>query len=287
MRTGGSGVDIILTGTPRSGTTLACALINRLPRSVALLEPMAPPGLAGLSPPEFTLRVQGFFAEQRASLHSSGTATSKAVDGGVPDNTFGPTQGAGGLRTSMAKSQQVHFGKSLRPGFRLVVKHPGLFTAMLKPLRSSFECFAVVRNPLAVILSWHSCKIPVNEGRVPSGEAFVPSLKASLDAEPDRIERQLLILQWFYSQYSSLLPRNRVIRYEDIIESGGRALSVIEPDAAQLDVPLESMNLSAHYDPSLVNLLAERLLKSAHAFSEYYAASAVEELRDAWRKRST
>jgi hypothetical protein len=287
MRQGTNGMDIILTGTARSGTSLTCALINRLPQSVALLEPMNPGSLAGLSPAECVLRITEYFAEQRSSLLSSGIATSKALDGVIPENTYGTTRGADGLRTSVVQSQQVHFSKDLLPGFRLVIKHPGFFTAILEPLRQSFECFAVVRNPLSMLLSWHSCKVNVNRGRVPAAEAFDHALRGALDAEPDRIERQMLILQWFYSRYSSLLPRERVIRYEDVVDSGGRALSVMDPDAGTLDVKLESMNLSSRYDPSLVRLLADRLIRSKAAFAEYYPVSAIEELRDRWLDRAT
>jgi len=41
-------VDIILTGIARSGTTLTCALLNKLPQTVALHEPMNPAELVGL-----------------------------------------------------------------------------------------------------------------------------------------------------------------------------------------------------------------------------------------------
>jgi len=42
-------VDIILTGIARSGTTLTCFLLNKLPQAVALHEPMDPSQLVGLS----------------------------------------------------------------------------------------------------------------------------------------------------------------------------------------------------------------------------------------------
>jgi hypothetical protein len=248
---------------------------------------MNPASLVGLSPAECAVQVTKYFAEQRSSLLSAGIATSKAVDGMIPENTFGAARGEDGLRTSVVQSQQVCVSKNLLPDFRLVIKHPGLFTAILEPLRQSFKCFAVVRNPLSMLLSWHSCKAPVNRGRVPAAEAFDHALKAALDAEADPIERQMLILQWFYSRYSSLLPRERVIRYEDIVDSGGRALSVMDPDAGALDVKLESMNLSSRYDRSLVKLLADRLLQSKAAFAEYYPVSAIEELRDQWLDRAT
>ena len=40
-------MDIILTGIARSGTTLSCSLLNKLPQCVALHEPMNPAELIG------------------------------------------------------------------------------------------------------------------------------------------------------------------------------------------------------------------------------------------------
>ena len=36
-----SETDIVLTGVPRSGTTLICYLLNKVPDAIALHEPMA------------------------------------------------------------------------------------------------------------------------------------------------------------------------------------------------------------------------------------------------------
>ena len=41
-------MDIILTGIARSGTTLSCSLLNKLPQCVALHEPMNPAELVDL-----------------------------------------------------------------------------------------------------------------------------------------------------------------------------------------------------------------------------------------------
>ena len=77
-------MDIILTGIARSGTTLSCSLLNKLPQCVALHEPMDPEDLVGLGFPEaYMARIASFFAAQRASLLGSGTAVSKARDGRV------------------------------------------------------------------------------------------------------------------------------------------------------------------------------------------------------------
>lgn len=276
-------MDIVLTGIARSGTTLACALLNRLPQTVALHEPMDPATLVGLDPgTAFLDRVAAFFAEQRASLLASGTAVSLARDGRIPDNPFESQPSAAGLRPSTTPGDRVRFEKGLDPGFRLVIKHPNCFTAMLPVLRTAYPCFALVRNPLAVLLSWHTIQAPVHEGRLPYGEAFDPELRDALAAEPDRIGRQLLILAWYFTRYATCLPATHVIGYEDLVASRGRALAVIDRDAASLDEPLESRNASPLYDGRVVDELASRLLAAGDACLGPYPRSAVAALRRAW-----
>jgi hypothetical protein len=281
------GMDIILTGIARSGTTLSCALLNKLPACVALHEPMYPADLIGLSLPDaFLDAVASFFASQRASLLASGTAVSKARGGSVPDNPFAAKATAGGLRVSTVENQEVRFDKPLRPGFRLVVKHPNVFTATLAVLRNRFACFAIVRNPLAALLSWHSIQAPIHDGHLPFGEAFDAELRSSLAAEPDRLERQVAILRWYFSRYRALLPRQHVIRYEDLVASGGRALAVIDPDAASLAESLHSRNVSTLYDPSLVRRLAERLLAESDIYDGFYEPADIAALRASWAEGS-
>jgi len=276
-------MDIILTGIARSGTTLTCSLLNKLPQCVALHEPMNPAELVDLNFPDaYLARVASFFAEQRASLLVSGTAVSKARDGRVPDNPFGSAPATAGLRPSTVKNQEVHFEKRLRPDFRLVVKHPNFFTATLTTLLTRYACYAIVRNPLAALLSWHSIQAPVNDGHLPYGEAFDAGLKADLAAEPDRLGRQLIILKWYYSRYATLLPRDHVIRYEELVSSGGRALAVIDPDAAALAEPLESRNTSKLYDAGLVRRLADRLLDDESIYGGFYGRADVEQLCASW-----
>ena len=279
-------MDIILTGIARSGTTLSCSLLNKLPQCVALHEPMNPAKLVGLDFPDaYLARVASFFAEQRVSLLGSGTAVSKARDGRVPDNPIGSAPATAGLRPSTVKNQEVHFEKRLRPDFRLVVKHPNFFTATLTTLLTRYACYAIVRNPLAALLSWHSIQAPVNDGHLPYGEAFDAGLKTDLAAEPDRLGRQLIILKWYYSRYATLLPRDHVIRYEELVSSGGRALAVIDPDAAALAEPLESRNTSKLYDAGLVRRLADPLLDDESIYGGFYDRADVEQLCATWTQR--
>ena len=276
-------MNIILTGIARSGTTLSCALLNELPQCVALFEPLNPADLVGLDFPDgYLAAIAAFFASQRAALLATGTAISTAREGRVPDNPFAAAPEPGSLRSATVARQEVRFDKRLGSDFRLVVKHPNFFTATLATLLPVYPCFAIVRNPLAVLMSWHSIEAPVNTGRVPFGEAFDADLKAALAAEPDLLERQCTILRWCFSRYAAILPRDHVIRYEDLVASGGRALAVIDPEAASLAAPLASRNVNGLYDAGLVRRFAARLLEEESMYAAFYGRDDVRDLCRAW-----
>lgn len=270
------GEDVILTGIARSGTTLACTLLNRLPGCVALHEPMSPATLREAGSRGGAVdRIEAFFAAQRTSLLATGTAESRSVDGTIPDNPFAAVPGAGGRRASIVRPGTVRFDKPLTPGFRLVVKHPSCFTALLDLLVHRFRCVAMIRHPLAVLLSWSTTEANWNDGRQPAAEAFDDELKRRLDATPDVLDRQVAMLDWSFRTYASLLPRPRILRYEDLVASGGRTLTAVEPGAVTLDAALEERNASPVYRGRDVERLAERLLAAEGEWRGWYPPESI------------
>ena len=169
---------IMLTGVPRSGTTLTCYLLNKLPNTIALAEPMAVGEFARLPTRAAILDViEQFAEEQRTSLCGEGLAVTRHVDGAVGDNLFARQKAADGLRPFHATHGAIRFDKPLTSGLQLIIKHPAAFTALLPELAGRFPCYAVIRNPLSALASWNSTKMPVNDGRAPAAEQHDPRLK--------------------------------------------------------------------------------------------------------------
>lgn len=276
MRTGR---DIALTGVPRSGTTLCCRLLGDAVDTVALFEPMEVERLPAHDRAAVLDEIEGFFRESRRSLLQEGRAVSQQVGGRLPDNPFSSRIDADGRRRREAERGEIRVDKPLDPGFTLVVKHNASFTALLPELAQRFEVVAVVRNPLAVLASWYSVALPVSEGRVPAGERLAPELAQRLDAMPERLDRQLYLLDWLFQRYARHLPPARILRYEDVVTSGGAALA----RACGLDLPpgrLQERNASRLYDPVLCERLAARLLRDDGAWRRFYDEAAVTQLRD-------
>lgn len=260
--------DLILTGVPRSGTTLCCDLLGRASDTVALVEPM-PVHALPLDHGQAVAAIRGFFRDSRASLRGAGEAMGQQVDGRGPDNFFDGQRDARGLRVRKAQLGTLRIDKPLSAGFTLVVKHNAAFAALLPTLAESFECLALVRNPLAVLASWNSVDLPVARGRLPAGERLEPALATALDAQPDLLARQLLLLDWLFARFAGVLPRARILRYEDVVGSNGAALA----QASGIAVPaatLASRNASRLYDADACAAFAERLRADRGAWLAFY-----------------
>lgn len=271
--------DVILTGLIRSGTTLSCHLLNRLPDTVALHEPMQVGRFSRYERPHGLVRhIAEYFEQTRKSIRKRGVAISKSIDGQVPSNTTGTDSDAQGRRKGVAKRNEIAIDKPLDRDFMLVIKHPAAFSALLEDLREHFPCFAIVRNPLSILGSWNSVSFQVNDGHIPQAEHLDAALREALAACPDRLDRQFLLLDWWFERFRSALPKERIIRYEDVIASNGRALSVINPLASELRDTLESRNRNVVYDHRLMAELGQRLLASEGPYWSFYSKQDVEEV---------
>jgi hypothetical protein len=268
--------NVLITGTPRSGTTMTCHLLNMLPDTVALHEPMQTGQLKGQDGP--VAAVERFCDEQRRSIFERGVAISKQVGGAVPSNPIGTSRSDAGLRQRMVSKGEIVIDKELSPDFTLAVKHCGSFTATLDRLVTRFPVYAIVRNPLAMLASWSTVDFPVQRGRIPVAEGLDRELKSTLAAIDDVLDRQIHVLTWFHERLRRYLPDEAIIRYESIVETGGKALAVVRPGAAYLDEPLRSQNTSDLYDHERMLRIGERLLKSEGAHWESYSKASVERL---------
>lgn len=104
--------NIAITGPGRSGTTLTCHLLNKLPNTIALSEPMAPGRFADRLPDHEAVcdGIEGFYQRQRESALKRGLVVSKHVGGVVPDNSKGMVDG---VRQRIAEKGEIPVDKEL------------------------------------------------------------------------------------------------------------------------------------------------------------------------------
>jgi hypothetical protein len=280
--------NIVITGPGRSGTTLTCHLLNKLPNTVALSEPIAPGRYADRMPDYEAVAdgIEEFYRSMRKMALGQGQVISKHVGGVVPDNPKGMKDG---VRQRIAEKGKIQVGKDLQPDFYLAIKQPGMFTALLPTLVKRFPCFAIIRNPLAIMLSTSTLQKPKGQpkGRRKSSSAKVtydPQLGERLEANKnegaDKIAQRLMRLHYTFERYHQSLPESHVLRYEDICDTRGKALEVIVPAASEFDEPLENKNLNPLYPRDKVLNFGERLLESEGAYWNFYSRESVQEIMD-------
>jgi len=299
--------NVLVTGLPRSGTTLACELLNLVPDVVALDEPMnklmltqgatatpvpgrrkgrlrwpaarsAAPSRRGVDADLVVDNIGGFLDTTRASITDRGMALTRHVEGRVLGSKVADTYGEGGLRGRLFARGEIHVDKQLSSDFVLVVKHNSGFAAVLPQLVKRFPVTAIVRNPLSIINSWQTVPFPVQRGHASIAELLDPELKVSLARIDDRIDRQFFLLSWFFGHFRDDLPDDRCLRYEDIVATNGAALAAIVPTAGDLAHPLTNRNRSSVYDPGTAEALGRRLLETDGPWWHFYTPDSVRQL---------
>ncbi len=277
----------LLSGVPRSGTSLCCRLAGNLPDTVALSEPIRRKAFGGMETPSGACARIGEFATQaRARILSDRRAPSLQVEGRLDDNRGAARVTEEGLRRLRGEWGEIAIDKPLSPRFTLVVKHNALFAALLPRLADSFPFLALVRNPLSVLASWQTVALPVNRGRLPAGEELDPELRRVLAQEPERLRRQVVILDWFFARYRTHLPPSDIIRYEDVVESGGLDLFRRLGHEDAPPVTLESGNTDARYDAVAVDACLRALLERRGAWMHFYPPSECEALAMRMQRRA-
>ena len=274
----------LLSGVPRSGTSLCCRLAGDLPDTVALSEPIRRKAFGGMDTPHGACaRIGDFAGQARARILAERRASSVQVDGRLDDNRTASRQTDAGLRRLTGEWGEIAIDKPLSARFTLLIKHNALFAALLPRLTESFSCLALVRNPLSVLASWQTVDLPVHRGRIPAGEELDGDLHRALEQEPEVLRRQLIVLDWFFGQFHAHLDPENVIRYEDVVESGGVALFRRLGHAGVRPEELMSRNDSALYDEAMIDTLLKALLDGGGCWTRYYSREDCERVADGIR----
>ena len=261
----------LLPGIPRSGTSLCCRLVGSLPEAVALSEPLRLAELDGLESADDACEyIDRRLVDMRQQAQEDGRVPSTHVDGELNDSRVALETSDTGLRAPQGVQGEMRVDKPLSPDFLLLVKHNALFAALMPPLSVAHCCIALVRNPVAVLASWQTVDLPVNRGQLPGGELYDSVLRARLAGESDTLQRQLHILDWFFRCYSESLPGDRILKYEEVIASGGRALfSALGREVGPME-DLASQNSSRLYANVDIARLSNALASRDGAWRSFY-----------------
>ena len=284
--------NLIITGIPSSGTAFVCSLLNRLQDVVALNETMDIGTLLARTDAASQVKaISDYFADTRRILEQTGSLPRLGADDSQ-DDLFLSEVSTGGESTPRDIAL-VDLGKFLAPGYWLALKHLNVFAALLPHLEPHFDCCALVRNPMAILASWHTLDHPMRRGRMPVAEALDQELASRLASIEDARRRRLALLGWYYRRFTEVLAAERIQRYEDVINTNGGCLEQILPSAVSiphlLRAPLDDRNESLLYVAAAeVKADAEALLEDrAHACWRIYETAEVRKLLGVARKKAT
>ena len=224
--------------------------------------------------------------QARTRIASERKASSVQVAGALDDNMVAARLAEGGLRRRQASHGTIRIDKPLSNDFTLLIKHNALFAALLPRLRDRFSCFALVRNPMAVLASWAVVDLPVQRGRIPAGEQYDAGLRERLKRERRVLQRQLIILDWFFGQFASSLPAEHILRYEDVIGSGGASLYRLLDHSETQPVALTSRNANALYRDVRVETRLAALLSTDGAWRLFYTDEDCRQVANALRRKT-
>lgn len=270
----------ILTGIPRAGTTLTCKLLSEQENVIGLNEPI--PFRALKSEEDALSRIHSSLAAFRHSLLKNGTAPFRGKEGEITDNHFDQNKGE---RKRVIKRTEVHFDQLLTADFRLFIKHNAVFTLLLPKLQAHYTCYAMIRNPLALLGSWSTVSMPVSRGEIRYLTLLDPQAQRVLEQISDLPNRQLFLLDYYFKAYS-ILPRQQVLRYEDLIASNGSTLTNIIGQPYRTKTVLSSKNKGAMYPRDRMLQLGSALLADeAHHCWQFYDRSEVEALYVYYERR--
>lgn len=201
--------DILLTGIPRAGTTLAAAMLDALPDTVCLNEPEWQRPHPALDAQGFARAVAEDFAAQRTRLLAGEPVMDRrAQDGAALTNYYEDG-------TNFVLHPLVRAG--LSPDFTLAMKHNGPYLAALPELVAlgAFEIRAVIRHPLPVLRSWRRLDLPVSRGALPNATDYWPEMRALTAMPMDLLEKQVRMLDLMFARIGECAVHIRVLRYED------------------------------------------------------------------------
>jgi hypothetical protein len=224
--------------------------------------------------------LQQLFVSQRASVLDKGEALGRTIDGRIPGDNYLPEPGPDGMRKLAVKGGSFPV-PAQQPGFTLVVKHTVQGVFALGDMPPEIPAYGIVRNPLSTLISWMQTDHGVRtQGRASGIDKMVPEIGRELKEIPDLLDRQIALMHRVFAEVGTFLMPEEVIRYEDMVTSGGAALATIAPEAASLSERLDNMDMNPVYEPKEMIRIGERLLHSDGAAWAFYRKEEVDALLD-------
>lgn len=252
--------SLIVTGIPRSGTTLVCNLISQMHNAYCLSEPMEIDEYAHqvTSANVFLDKVSEFIAQQRKQIIETGFIRNRVDKNGDLSSNYYSRNCCGSIEDgSLISSVKVDVEND---NFTLAVKHNAHFLAVLPLVRAlgHYKVIAVIRHPIPTILSWQSLRLPISYGRLPAAEKMWPAVREISESSLELIVKQVLLYEALITRIIECKRNTHIIYYERLMDNPEK-LCVLLNQSYKKKIRLQSQNNNKHYDWTKVATLKEVL----------------------------
>lgn len=265
--------NILITGIPRSGTSLVSSLVAKNCDSVVFSEPdwLKDIRLQSNHCKDFASNLSSMISTLRSNIINGRSLKLKYNNNtlSIPSNYY--------LRNNAddliidKKETEVVFDKCYANN-PFYIKSNAQFTSCLKELiqTDKFKIFCIIRNPVSCIMSWRSLNIPVSHGRMKIAEKYSHTFRDKTKNLQNLMQKQVAIVDWHYQIYSKYAEHINIIKYEELVSSTRTIIEqIINSNAC--DIPtLKSKNSSTHYKLEEVNLIVDQLKKAGEFYKEFY-----------------
>jgi hypothetical protein len=165
--------ELLIVGVPRSGSTLAAALVDSLENSLCLSEPddlLITESVANRS--EYVNSVIDLLLKSRDKVKNGEAILDRRNSDGTPTTNYVKDTSCGG-RVFQPEKEWVDTSQYNAKSMLVAIKHNVPFLSVLPELVDiGIPILGVIRNPIPTILSWHETRLPVARGFMPSAEKF-------------------------------------------------------------------------------------------------------------------
>ncbi len=265
--------NILITGIPRSGTSLFSSLVAENQRSVVFSEPswLGKIRETSRNGNEFTKHLIAYISQLRNDIIEKKPLKLKINKENKKPPTNYYIRDNKGKITSHKNEMEVIFEKKYS-NYPFYIKSNAQFTSCLSELIKSkeFKIYCVIRNPVSCIMSWRSLQIPVSHGNMKIAEKYSKSYRMSVLSEKKLILKQIKIIEWFYETYYKNSKDIEIIFYEDLISNTKKTLEKAI-GSIPLNIPkLESKNKSSDYNLEERSYILEHLKASGRFYKLFY-----------------
>ncbi len=267
--------NILITGIPRSGTTLLTSLIPQNLQYTIFSEPewLKNVRRASNNSLEFSkeLQIQVDFIRKQIMAGKPIQLKVSKYNTGLPSNYYLRDK-QGNILSDKTELDVIIPKQGYNSTF--VIKANAQFTSCLNALVDTkiYQIICVIRNPVSAIMSWRSLKIPVSFGNLKIAEKYAEDYEQFTSKSKNLLEKQVLIADWFFKQYTEFNNNITIIRYENLISKTTGELSKVINTQSDLKLsPLSSQNKNKHYNLSEYHEIKSCMQELGHYYKQYYS----------------